>query len=79
MLYLKLKQEIFSSVIIPGNPLITGSVNITGLQSFTNYTFQVAAVNENQLIGMYSNSVMALTLETGIYIICFPSTILLIF
>ena len=47
---------------------------ITGLKAYTNYIFQVQAVNDEEGVGPYSSPIMSRTFEAGIrdliYYIC---------
>ena len=54
-----------SHLSLPGDPLLPGRAKVTGLASNTNCTFQVAAVTENRLVGKFSSSVTATTLQYG--------------
>ena len=45
--------------------MAAGRAKVTGLVSNTSCTFQVAAVTSNRLVGKYSNSVTAVTLQYG--------------
>ena len=50
-------------VLVPGSPLVAGETDVVGLEPDTNYTFHVAAVTGQDLVGMFSNSISAVTLE----------------
>ena len=48
-----------------------GRVTLTGLSPFTNYSISVAAVNENEDVGLYSDPLTVLTLQASrLYITC---------
>ena len=53
------------SVDRPGNWSVGGNVSISGLTPFTVYSVQVAAVNENGLVGIFSNPKIVQTEEDG--------------
>lgn len=53
------------TLFVPGSPLAAGGTRVMGLPPYTNYSFQVAVVTSSQLVGMYSDPVTAITLETG--------------
>ena len=54
-----------ATLSFPGDLLQLGRAKVTGLAPNTNCTFQVAAVTRNRLIGMFSNTVTAITLQDG--------------
>ena len=54
-----------ATLSFPGDLLQPGRAKVTGLAPNTNCTFQVAAVTRNRLVGMFSNTVTAVTLQDG--------------
>ena len=56
-------------MVHPGEWNVVGAqVSLTGLTPFTNYSIQVAAVNEEGDVGPYSDSIRGQTKEDGEHI-----------
>ena len=68
--YMAEPSGVVQSLVHPGEWNVVGAqVSLTGLTPFTNYSIQVAAVNEEGDVGPYSDPIMEQTKE---YSECLP-------